>query len=288
LPTPDVTPQVRAPTIAERRIFALLALLYAGVTLGAIPWAQLAGPRVPELIAVCNGGVALANICTALLLFYEFRRTGRDAFLCSWMRVRVQRRNGARPGGRVPRGARRAALRERTGFRLDFPVVAPRNGVVVPGSGVAGEGRSPATAARRPHRRVLYACFGTLAACAAIVLVAARLDLPALAGGRFTAYNLSIIAAYLSLCGLALYRIWRAHAFDDVLYLWLSLVLVASISDQLLASFAGGQYTLGGISRRPARSFRRACCSCSGWAACPYASVRHRSTRSRNMARRSS
>ena len=68
-PTP-ATAEARAPTAIERRTFTLLAVLYAGVTLGAIPWANLAGPRVPELIAVCNGGVALADICTALLLFY--------------------------------------------------------------------------------------------------------------------------------------------------------------------------------------------------------------------------
>ena len=94
-------------------------------------------------------------------------------------------------------------------------------------------------------RHVLYACLGTLAVCCAMVAVAAHLEVPAVAGGRFTGYNMSIIAAYLGLCGVALYRIWRAHAFDDVLYVWLSLVLVASISDQALASFAGGQYTLG-------------------------------------------
>jgi len=37
---------------------------------------------------------------------------------------------------------------------------------------------------------------------------------PALAGGRFTAYNQWIVVAYLAICALALYRIWRARAFD--------------------------------------------------------------------------
>lgn len=243
--TPAMTAQARAPTTAERRIFALLALLYAGVTLGAIPWAHLAGPRVPELIAICNGGVALANICTALLLFFEFRRTGRDAFLvlgCAYLysATMALAQVAVFPGalGAPLFGSSQTAawifLLWRLGTASLFLAAVLR-----------AEAAPSLVPPRALTRHVLYACLGTLAVCVAMVVVAANLEVPAVAGGRFTGYNMSIIATYLALCGVALYRIWRAHAFDDVLYLWLSLVLVASISDQALASFAGGQYTLG-------------------------------------------
>jgi len=126
---------------------------------------------------------------------------------------------------------------------MDLPGVAPRDRVAIPRGRVAGAGSRGAVA--NWHAHALHGCLATLAACAAIIAVAANVEVPALAGGRFTAYNQWIVVAYLAICALALYRIWRARAFDDVLYVWLSLVLVASISDQILGSFAGGQYTLG-------------------------------------------
>ena len=240
-----MTAQARAPTIAERRTFALLAALYATVTLGAIPWASVAGPRVPQFIAVCNGGVAVADICTALLLFYEFRRTGRNAFLvlgCAYLysAAMALAQVAAFPGvlGAPLFGTLQTAawifLLWRLGTASLF-LAAVFEAQAAPSQLSTGA----------LTRRMLYACFATLAACAAMVMAAAYLELPALASGRFTAYNLLLIAAYLAICSVALYRIWRARAFDDVLYVWLSLVLVASISDQILASLAGGQYTLG-------------------------------------------
>jgi len=243
-PTP-ATAEARAPTAIERRTFTLLAVLYAGVTLGAIPWANLAGPRVPELIAVCNGGVALADICTALLLFYEFRRTGRNAFLvlgCAYLysAAMALAQVAAFPGalGAPLFGTSQTAAWIFLLWRLGTASLF-----------LAAVLQADAAPAQLPTdaitRRILSACLGTLAACAVIIAASAHLEAPAVVSGRFTAYNMSISAVYLMICGIALYRIWRARAFDDVLYLWLSLVLVASISDQVLAMFAGGQYTLG-------------------------------------------
>ena len=207
-----MTAQARAPTTAERRIFALLAVLYAGVTLGAIPWAHLAGPRVPELIAICNGGVALADICTALLLFYEFRRTGRDAFLvlgCAYLygAAMALAQVAVFPGalGAPLFGSLQTAAWIFLLWRLGAASLF-----------LAAVLRAKAAPSRLPPRaltrHVLYACLGTLVVCVAMVAVAANLEVPAVAGGRFTGYNMSIIAAYLALCGVALYRIRRAHA----------------------------------------------------------------------------
>jgi len=245
LPTSARTAEARAPTATERRAFTLLAVLYAAVTLGAIPWARVAGPRVPELIAVCNGGVALADICTALLLFYEFRRTSRHAFLllgCAYLYSAVMAiaQVAAFPGalGAPLFGTSQTAAWIFLLWRLGTAALF-----------LAAVLQAEAPPAQLPAgavtRRVLYACLATMAACAAIVVATAQVEIAAVAGGRFTAYNVAIIAAYLAICSFALYRIGRARAFDDVLYVWLSLVLVASISDQVLAIFAGAQYTLG-------------------------------------------
>ncbi|HEX5769018.1 MAG TPA: ATP-binding protein, partial [Burkholderiales bacterium] len=39
--------------------------------------------------------------------------------------------------------------------------------------------------------------------------------------------------------------IWRRRGFGNVLYLWLGVVLVASIADLTLSNFSGGRYTIG-------------------------------------------
>src|SRR5262249_34677024 len=78
---------LRAPGVTERRVFVALASAYALLTLAVLPWATTPGPNAPYIIAVCNGGIALADICTALLLAREFYRRGRIAFLllaCSY------------------------------------------------------------------------------------------------------------------------------------------------------------------------------------------------------------
>ena len=181
-----MTAEGRAPTTAERRTFALLAALYAAVTLGAIPWAHVAGPRVPELIAVCNGGVALADMCTALLLFYEFRRTGRNAFLvlgCAYLygAVMAVAQVAAFPGalGAPLFGTSQTAAWIFLLWRLGTASLF-----------LAAVLQAQAAPAQLPTaalmRRVLYGCLATLVACAVIVAATAHLEVPALAAGRLT------------------------------------------------------------------------------------------------------
>ena len=76
-----MTVSPRKPSTAERRVFALLALTYVGMTVAVVPWADLSGPRVPQIIAVSNGGIALVDFCTALVLGREFQRGARPAYL---------------------------------------------------------------------------------------------------------------------------------------------------------------------------------------------------------------
>lgn len=65
----------------ERRVFAALALAYVVMTAAVAPWAGLPGPRVPQIVTVSNGGVVLADFCTALVLGRAFRRGGQQPYL---------------------------------------------------------------------------------------------------------------------------------------------------------------------------------------------------------------
>src|SRR5436190_19112157 len=71
----------RAPSPNEERAFVILAFIYAAFAALILPWVETPGPRLPQIIAVSNGGIALADLCTALVLGHEFRRTGRPAVL---------------------------------------------------------------------------------------------------------------------------------------------------------------------------------------------------------------
>ncbi len=211
-----------------------------------LPWAQVAGPRVPQIIAVSNGGIALADLCTALVLGNAFRSTGRPAVLvlvCAYLFSAVM-------------AALQAAVFP--GAVFDTPLF----GHAQTSSWLFLSWRSTTAAlyltavlfARKPpkadsakarDRELIVAVLITCATCALLGVIAAFLELPATVGTRFTSINLSVIVLYLLVCGSALMLIWRSGAFGDALFLWLALVLIASIFDQVLATFGGGQYTLG-------------------------------------------
>ena len=145
-----MTAEARAPTTAERRTFALLAVLYAAVTLGAIPWAQVPGPRVPRFIAVCRRRGARGHLHrAAAVLRVQAHRSQR--LPRSGMRISLRCRDGARSGGCVPRRARCAAFRHLADRGMDLPGVAPRDRVAIPRGRVAGAGSRGAVANWHAH-----------------------------------------------------------------------------------------------------------------------------------------
>jgi two-component system CheB/CheR fusion protein len=236
--------QADTASLTERRVFLALALACAGVTLAVMPWARLPGPRVPQIIAVCNSGIALADICTALLLAREFRHSGRLPFLllaCAYLfgALMALTQVLAFPGAVLPAplfgNAQTPAwlfLAWRLGTASLF-VAAVETAKREPSSIDA-----PMAALRRA-----WLC--TLAVFALVVIAADALEFPVTLDTRFTAINLGAIVLYFGLCGYALARIWSTPLSSDRLFLWLSMVLIASVADQVLPTYAGGQYTLG-------------------------------------------
>ena len=227
----------------ERRVFVALAAMYAALVLAVLPWAQLPGPRAPQIIAVCNGGIALADLCTALLLGREFRRAGRLPFLllaCAYAYgcVMAIAQAVAFPG----------ALFQTSFGTAQTPAwlfIAWRIGTAALFVAAVMAAARPAMRTDVAARALRRAIVLTLAALCAIIVLAAVADVRLVVEGRFTLVNLTAISLYFALCAFALFRIWRMRLARETLFLWLAIVLVASLADQVLATFGGGQYTFG-------------------------------------------
>ena len=71
----------RAPTQEQLRIFALLCVLYAALTAAVVPWADAPGPADARIVVVYGIGIAVADLCTALLLGALYRGSGRRVLL---------------------------------------------------------------------------------------------------------------------------------------------------------------------------------------------------------------
>lgn len=93
-----------------------------------------------------------------------------------------------------------------------------------------------------------------------IAWLAANVDFPLAGAERFSRASQSLSCLTIGLYGLGAYMIWRRRAFDDRLYLWLSLMLVASAADLILSTVAGARFTVGWYVRAAARSYRPICC----------------------------
>jgi signal transduction histidine kinase len=235
----------RAPSQAQLRSFALLSLLYAAITVAVIPWAREPGPADASIVVVYGIGILMADLCTAILLGALYRASGRPALLvlaCAYLY------------GSLMAGAHMAtfpgALFEQPLFGSGQTVAwlfhAWRIGTALLFlAAVLVEARGLPSHAERLGRRLIGAGALTVAVAVLIAALAAGLRIEGLAGDRFT--DLATIAqwAAVALCALALVLIWRRRAFGEVLYLWLGLVLVASIADLSLSNLGGGRYTIG-------------------------------------------
>src|SRR4051812_13177581 len=71
----------RAPTPAQMRTFALLSATYVALTLALVPWARDVGTGDPHIVVAYGLAIAIADLCTALMLGALYRDTGRIAHL---------------------------------------------------------------------------------------------------------------------------------------------------------------------------------------------------------------
>ena len=77
-----------------------------------------------------------------------------------------------------------------------------------------------------------------------VAVFATGIGIHAVPGLQWTAANLAVVWISVAVCGAALAVIWAKRAFDEVFYLWLVLVLVATMAELSLGSIAGGPYTV--------------------------------------------
>jgi signal transduction histidine kinase/CheY-like chemotaxis protein len=233
------------PSLWQRRVFATLPVLYGALVLGFLPWARWPVPVVPDVVTVYGLGVLFADLCTAAMLGRQFVQHRRPALLlltCGYLFSALMvlgytlSFNGAVGSSRV--------------FGTDFTAggmfLALRLGpAVLFVAAVAAETRS-ARSHWQPTLRQLYLAWSlTLAVAGLVAVVFATASLPLTLREHFTATSQAISVLTIGLYGVGAYMIWRKRAFNDPLYLWLALILVASAADLILSTVAGARYTVG-------------------------------------------
>jgi signal transduction histidine kinase/CheY-like chemotaxis protein len=233
----------RAPTPAQMRTFALLSVTYVALTLAVVPWAREAGSADPHVVVMYGLAIAIAELCTALMLGALYRDTGRIAHLllcCAYFY------------GGLMAGAHVATF---PGAFYEQPLVGDRQTVswlyLAWRLGAAAllfaalllALKAPSQNARA--RRLAVAIALTLAGSAAVVALAAHLRVEGLSGDRFTELGRTVqwVAVFLHAAAFAL--LWGRRAFGDLLYLWVGLVLLASIADLTLSNLGGARFTIG-------------------------------------------
>jgi signal transduction histidine kinase/CheY-like chemotaxis protein len=236
----------RSPDGIDRFLFALVSIGYAAMTAAFVPLADAPGETNPRIVLAYGASILIADLCTVLLLAVHYRAGGRTALLillCAYLFSTVM---AALHVVLFP-GALLAQPAFGGGQAVSWLYAAWRLGTAgLYLAAVLAAGR-PARA--RPQRQLDRQLAGAIAltlvlACAA-ALIAAHLDAEGMIGGRFSALGRNVQWASVLVCAAALAVIWVRRAFDEVLYLWLGVVLVAWIADLTLSNLSGGLFTLG-------------------------------------------
>ena len=233
----------RLPTRGERRLFLLLPLVYAALVLSVLPFAAMTGIKNPAITVVAGLGILFADICTALVLGMEYRRAGRVPLLYLTSAYAYS--------------AAMAFLHLATfpGVIVDGPVIGNTHSVtwlylswrlgmalLLLGGVLAGA----AGAVPLPRRDLVLAgvLLGSVGIAAAAGLYFTGAGISDLGGqlGQI-AYKVGWLSAGLCLLGALLIG-WR-RAYDDALYLWLALALVAFAAELILGVVGGERYSVG-------------------------------------------
>ena len=229
----------------HRRVFALLSVLYGVLVLGFLPWAERAVPVAPNVVGVYGIGILFADLCTVVMLARQYSTQRRPARLLLMAAYLFS-------AGLVLAYSLsfKGALTEGRLFGDDYTAgmlfLALRLGTAVLFvTAVIVESRvDPA----RPLRTLkpLYATLAaTLAVCGAFVVAASDAHVTLLFSQHLSDSSQAVSYLAIVLYALGAYVIWRKRAFNDPLYLWLALVLVASAVDLTLSTVAGARFTVG-------------------------------------------
>jgi signal transduction histidine kinase/CheY-like chemotaxis protein len=242
--TDPFAPAQRAPSAAQMQTFGALSLVYLAVTAAATHWASDPGPADANIVVVYSLGILMADLATALLLGALYRHSGRASLLwltCAYLYsgAMAALHMASFPGALAHEALFGGGLTEASLY------VAWRLGTALLIFAAVVQEARRAVARAQLGKRLFAACALVLAAAALLAAAAARLPLADWIGRGFprTASNVEWLA--VAVCAAAFAAIWRRRAFGDVLYLWLGLVLVATIGDVVLSNVAGAPFTMG-------------------------------------------
>ena len=200
---------------------------------------------VPNVIGVYGIGVLFADLCTVAMLGRQFATQRRPALLlltcgylfsaCAVLAYTLSF-NGAIVPGRF--------------FGTDFTagtvfLVLRMGPAALFVAAVGAESRAASSGWRPTSRHLYLAWLGTLAFCVLLTCVAANVEFPLTGAEHFSRTSQSVSCLTIGLYGLGAYMIWRRRAFNDPLYLWLALMLVASAADLVLSTVSGARFTVG-------------------------------------------
>ena len=250
----------RAPTPAQMRTFALLSALYIALTLALVPWAKLPGPSDPHIVVVYALGILVADLCTALMLGALYRGSRRSAHLvlgCAYLYsgLMAGAHMASFPGALL--GAKGDVLVRLDGREVEAGIFGNEQTVswvfLAWRLGTAAlflaalflARRDAGVQEARPGRRLLVAYAVTVAAAATVIALAAQVRVEGIVGGRFTELGTQIQWGAVVLYAAAFALLSGKRAFGDLLYLWVGLVLVASIADLTLSNLGAARYTIG-------------------------------------------
>jgi signal transduction histidine kinase/ActR/RegA family two-component response regulator len=236
----------RSPGRFHLLTFAAVSLAYAALTLSVIPWAHEPGSSDPRIVLAYGASILIADLCTALVLGAQYRATGRSALLvlaCAYFYggLMAALHMATLPGAAFavpPFGSAQTvgwlylAWRLGTAALLFVAVL------------LAG-GEAQALPQAELDRGLWDALALTLVAAAAVTVLAAQLQAAEITQNQFTVLGRGVQWTAVLVCAAGLALVWLRRAFDDVLYLWVGLVLVAWIADLTLSNVAGARYTLG-------------------------------------------
>jgi signal transduction histidine kinase/CheY-like chemotaxis protein len=229
----------------QSRIFATLSVLYGALVLGFLPWAGGAMAVAPTVVGVYGIGILFADLCTVAMLVRQYSSHRRPALLpliCGYLFsagmvfAYTLSFNGALARGRFfgdeyTAGVLFLALRLGTALLFVIAVIV--------------ESRSDPARRRWSMKPLYLALILTLIASAAIAVAASSTQLALTLDEHFSGPSQAISCLTIASYALGAYMIWRRRAFNDPLYLWLALILVASAADLILSTVAGARFTLG-------------------------------------------
>jgi signal transduction histidine kinase/CheY-like chemotaxis protein len=239
---------VIAPTSADLRLFSVLMVLHIGLILAILPWAHEPGIADPRISSISSGAVLLAEFCTALLLGALYLASGHPPLLimtCAYFYSSLMAAlHAATFAGAV--FATPLFGNEQTVSWLYLAWRAGTPGVLLAAIFLETAIRG-ATPAKLRTLRLVGGLVAILLSCALIVALAAQdIGVQLMSDtGRWTGLNHAIIAASVLMCVAGIIRIWTGRAFNQTLYLWLALVLMAMAIGSTLGNMGGGRYTVG-------------------------------------------